>query len=77
MVLREGIVLAGAGVILGLVLSYYAGRSIQALLAGVAPLDPPTIAVSGMIACVMTLSGSLLPALRAMRVDATTAIRSE
>jgi putative ABC transport system permease protein len=77
LVLREGIVLAAAGVVLGLVLSYFAGRSIQALLAGVAPLDPATIAACGMIACVMTLSGSLLPALRAMRVDATIAIRSE
>jgi ABC-type antimicrobial peptide transport system permease subunit len=75
MVLREGILLAGIGAMSGLVLSYAAGRWIQALLAGVSPLDAATLAVAALVACAMTLSGSLIPALRAMRTDPTTIIR--
>jgi hypothetical protein len=77
MVLREGLMLAGIGAILGLVFSYCAGRSMQALLAGVAPFDPATVVVAGVVAFTMTLSGSLLPALRAMRTDPATVIRME
>jgi hypothetical protein len=36
------LMLAGIGAILGLVFSYFAGRSMQALLAGVGPFDPAT-----------------------------------
>src|SRR5262249_49471401 len=39
-VLREGLVLAGAGAVIGFMLSYYVSRSMQALLAGIAPSDP-------------------------------------
>jgi predicted permease len=77
MVFREGLVLACIGTALGLILSYYAGRWMQALLAGVAPSDPMTLAVAGALAFTMTLSGSLLPAFRAMRTDPTTVIRGE
>jgi putative ABC transport system permease protein len=74
-VLREGILLAGLGAVFGLILSYAAGRSIQTLLAGVSPLDAATLAVAAVVACAMTLSGSLIPAIRAMRTDPTTIIR--
>src|SRR5262249_2177498 len=75
MVLREGILLAGVGALFGLILSYAAGRSIQALLAGVSPLDGATLGIAAVLACAMTLSGSLIPAIRAMRTDPTTIIR--
>jgi putative ABC transport system permease protein len=71
----EGILLAAIGGILGLLLSYAAGRSVQALLAGVSPLDAATLAVAALVAFVMTLSGSLIPAIRAMRTDPTNVIR--
>jgi len=58
-------------------LAYAAGRGIEALLFGVAPTDPPVYLAAVGLALLMTLGGSLLPALRAMRVDPTTAIRSE
>jgi putative ABC transport system permease protein len=77
MVLREGFILAGAGAILGLIISFYAGRSLQVLLAGVAPFDPKTVAAASGIALAMTLSGSLFPAIRAMRTDPTTVIRGD
>jgi putative ABC transport system permease protein len=77
MVFRDGIFLSGIGVTLGLFLSFYAGRSIQALLAGVGPFDPGTVAVVCLVALAMTLSGSLLPAIRAMRTNPVTVIRGE
>jgi putative ABC transport system permease protein len=77
LVLRDGIIMAAIGGTLGVLLSYVAGRSMQALLAGISPFDPSTLIVAGVVAFGMTLSGSLLPTLRAMRIDLTTAIRME
>jgi putative ABC transport system permease protein len=77
MVLGQAFVLAAIGGSVGLVLAYAAGRAMEALLAGVGPADAVTFAVAVALAMLMTLSGSLVPAMRAVRVDPTTAIRSE
>jgi putative ABC transport system permease protein len=77
MVLREGAVLCGAGVALGLVIAYAAAISMQSVLAGVKPSDPPTFLAGICLAALMTLAGSLLPALRAIRVDPISVIRNE
>ena len=44
---------------------------------GIGPFDPAIVSIAGVVAFAMTLSGSLLPALRAMRTDPTTVIRME
>jgi ABC-type antimicrobial peptide transport system permease subunit len=49
----------------------------QALLAGVGPADLATFAAAAALAIVMTISGSVLPAFRALRVDPATALRAE
>jgi predicted permease len=77
MVLREGLVLAGAGGAVGLLLAYAAARAMEALLAGVRPGDAATFLTATLVALVMTLSGSLMPVLRAIRVDPATVLRSE
>jgi len=77
LVLRQGALLAATGAVLGLLLAYAAGRAMEALLAGVKPGDLVTFLTASALAFLMTLSGSLLPALRAVRVDPTTAIRTE
>jgi predicted permease len=77
MVLREGVLLASAGVVPGVTLAYLAGRAMSALLAGVNPGDGPTF-ISVVVLCfAMTLAGSLLPAIRATRLDPTLVIRGE
>jgi ABC-type lipoprotein release transport system permease subunit len=48
----------------------------QALLAGVAPSDPATFALAALVAFLITISGSVLPAIRAMRTDPTAVIRN-
>jgi predicted permease len=77
LVLQDSFVLATAGVVLGVALAYVAGRAMQALLAGIAPADAATFLVAAGLCFLMTLAGSLVPSLRALRVDAITAIRSE
>jgi ABC-type antimicrobial peptide transport system permease subunit len=74
---RRGIELAVIGIIVGLGLAYLAGRSMQALLVGLGPADIPTLAISIGIAMVMTLAGSLLPAIRAARIPPTEALRAD
>jgi putative ABC transport system permease protein len=77
LVVRDGVLLASAGILIGAALAYAAGRAMEALLFGVEPGDPVTFLSAVGLAAAMTVTGSLLPALRAVRVDPTTAIRAE
>ena len=47
------------------------------LLAGVDPADLVTFAAAGVLCVVMTMIGTLVPTMRAVRVDPATAFRSE
>jgi predicted permease len=77
LILGESLVLGGIGIVSGAALAYGAGRSMEALLAGISPRDPATFLAGVGVALVMTIAGSLLPAVRAVRVDPMTVIRSE
>jgi predicted permease len=77
LVVHHGLRLAALGVGLGLVLSYAAGQSLQALLAGVSPRDATTFAAAAGLGVVTAFAGSLLPAWRATRVDPLKVIRVE
>jgi ABC-type antimicrobial peptide transport system permease subunit len=69
--------LCAAGVALGTVLAYVAGSALEALLAGIKPADGLTFAAAAGLAFVMMLAGTVVPALRALRVDPISAIRME
>jgi predicted permease len=77
MTLGEAFKLAAMGIVTGVVLAYGAGRMLQSLLAGVKPWDVATFVMAIALALAMTAAGSLLPAIRAIRVDPTTAMRAE
>jgi predicted permease len=77
MVLREALQMAAVGLVLGLVLAYTAGRGMEALLAGVRPADAATLLAATGLAALMTLAGSLAPAVRAVRVNPNVVMRSE
>jgi predicted permease len=77
MVWGRCLTLAIAGVIPGVALAYGAGRSMEALLAGVKPADTLTLASAVALSLLMTFVGSMAPALRAVRIDPITAIRTE
>ncbi len=76
-VLRESVLLAGGGVVLGIALAYAAARAMQSILAGITPGDAATFLAAAGLCFLMTLAGSLAPALRALRVDPIAAIRAE
>ena len=69
--------LAIAGIVPGVLLAYAAGRSMEALLAGVRPTDGPTLATAVALSFLMTVLGTLVPTVRALRVDPMTALRAE
>ena len=77
MVMRRGLLLAALGVSLGVMLAFAVGRALQAVLAGVSPSDPQTFAGAVTLVVLVTLLGCLAPAIRAVRVDPITAIRTE
>ncbi len=77
MVIGEGLALAGVGCLLGIGAGYLMGRAIQAFLLGVSPADAWTVAAALLLLVLMTLCGSAVPAVRALRVDPATALRAE
>ena len=77
MVIGRGAALAAIGVAIGGLVAYAAGRSLEAILAGVPAADPLTFASVAGLCAAMTFIGSLFPALRALRVDPAKAIRVE
>jgi predicted permease len=77
MVLRKGATLAVAGLIPGVVLAYIAARLLESLLAGVTPGDLTTFSLATGLCFAATLLGTLVPALRAVRVDPSSVMRAE
>jgi predicted permease len=77
LVLGKALLLAAAGVAVGVLGAAAIARTLQSLLAGVSPWDAWTFAATIAVALAMTLAGSLLPVLRALRVDPLSALRAE
>jgi predicted permease len=76
-VLRQVLVLAAAGVMLGLPAALGAGQFIESLLFRLPPRDPATIAAAaGVLLGVAALAG-YVPAMRAMSIDPVVALRDE
>ena len=75
---RNSLVLVGSGMLAGLVLSFFAMQPLtRFLVPGMSTLDPTTfLAVIGVLGTVAALA-IVAPALRALRVDAMTALRYE
>jgi putative ABC transport system permease protein len=77
LVLREGSVLAIAGIILGLVEGMLATRLLRSMLFDVAPTDAPTFAAVAAGLVVVTLAATYVPARRGAREDPLRAMRAE
>jgi ABC-type antimicrobial peptide transport system permease subunit len=77
MVLRQGLVMAVAGIVLGLVGALALTRLLTAQLFGVSPTDPGVITAMAATLAAVSLVACLIPALRATRVDPMVALRSE
>ena len=75
LVLRQGLILAGVGLVLGVAGAMAAGRLMRTLLFNVSPLDPMTLGIVTIVMTVVALFACLVPALRATRVDPLTTLR--
>jgi predicted permease len=77
MVLRRGLLLALSGVGAGLLITLAATPQIAPLLYRVSPTDPVSILGAAVFLLVVAVLASLIPALRATRIDPIIALRQE
>ncbi len=77
LILRQGMVVAGSGVALGLIASASAGRVVESFLVGVGIRDPLTFAAVPALLLAVALAAAFVPARRAARVDPVVALRDE
>jgi predicted permease len=77
MVLRRGLVLALAGLAVGLPVSLAVGYLVRGLLYGVSPLDPYCLGAAGLLLLIVAGVASYVPARRATKVDPIVALRYE
>jgi len=77
LVLRRGLLLVAAGVVVGLVAAVTLSRFLESLLFGVEPTDALTLAGAAGVLLLVGVVACLVPASRALRVDPVQALRSE
>jgi ABC-type antimicrobial peptide transport system permease subunit len=66
-----------AGVIVGTIVSVWAGRFLGPLLFDTSPRDPAILAGVGVLLIVVGMLASVVPALRASQVNPADALRAE
>jgi predicted permease len=77
LVLKEGIRVASGGLLVGLALAIAVGRALGSLLVEVSWRSPEMLSAIAILILLTTTLAVYVPALRAVRVDAMTALRSE
>ncbi len=77
LVLKEGLMLSGAGIAAGAAIALAASGVLRSLLYDVSATDPAVFIASAVGLGAIALAGYLIPAARAARVDPVVALRSE
>jgi putative ABC transport system permease protein len=75
LVIRQGSILIGIGLLLGILLSLGVTRVLRTFLFGISPTDPLTFLFGAVLLGGIALLACLIPAWRASRADAITALR--
>lgn len=76
-ILREGLSLAIVAIVLGVATALALTRLVTAMLYGVTPTDPLTIAAAALLLLAVALLAAFLPARRASHIHPTAALRHE
>jgi ABC-type antimicrobial peptide transport system permease subunit len=77
LVMTEGLRLTLVGVVVGAAIALLAGRWVGPLLFNVKPTDPVVFTVVGLTLVLVATVATLVPALRAARIDPNVALRAE
>jgi ABC-type antimicrobial peptide transport system permease subunit len=77
MVLRQGLILTGVGVAIGLVIALLLGRFTASVLYGTSGTDLLTFVVVSAVLLATATVAILIPAIRAAQVEPTVALRYE
>ena len=77
LVVSAGMRLSLVGMASGVLLAILLGRTIQAMLVGIRPIDPPTFAATLVLFLAISLLASWLPAQRAAAMDPKTALHEQ
>jgi ABC-type antimicrobial peptide transport system permease subunit len=77
MVVRQGMMVAGAGLVVGIGASLYLARVLESLLYGTSPTDLVTFVTTSGVLMAVALLASYVPARRASAIDPMEALRAE
>lgn len=75
LVLRQGMMPVGIGILIGLAASLGVARVLESMLAQVSPADPAAFAAATGVLVLVAMLGCWIPARRAVRVDPVAALR--
>ena len=77
LVFRQSLRWVVLGLIVGLAIAGAAGRFVQPMLFETSPYDPAVFVATVVLLCIVAIAASLVPAVRASRVDPNVALRVE
>ena len=76
-VVRKGVIMAAAGIALGLLGGLATSRLLQSLLFEIVATDPLTYILVSSFLMLVALAACMLPAIRAIRIDPVKALKTE
>jgi len=77
LVMRQGSMLAGVGIVIGIGIALLVTRSLATFLFGVSPFDPVVFTGVALLLLLASMGATYLPARRATQVDPIEALRAE
>jgi ABC-type antimicrobial peptide transport system permease subunit len=77
LIMRQGVALTGVGIVVGLAGAFALSRFVSSILYEVSPHDARVFVAAPVVLALVAAAATLLPALRATRVDPLTALRED